>query len=231
MKTLADITRSIIIPTNTPLDSLLGGGIEKGCITQFYGPPGSGKTNISLQILYESVKHGKKAIYIDTEGGLSLDRVQQIAGLDFKNIASNIYIEEPRTFEQQEAIIIKIEELLKKEKIELIIIDSIVALYRLEDEDPVQVNRRLSQQMAKLLTFSRDYDVAVVITNQIYSLFDDGNDNIEPIGGNILKYWSKVIIEIEKISDDPIRNAILKRHKNKSNNQQVSFQISDEGII
>ena len=50
MKTLSDISESVLIPTNSSLDKLLGGGIEKGSITQFYGPPGSGKTNISLKI-------------------------------------------------------------------------------------------------------------------------------------------------------------------------------------
>ena len=54
MKTLSDISESVLIPTNSSLDKLLGGGIEKGCITQFYGPTGSGKTNIALKILYEA---------------------------------------------------------------------------------------------------------------------------------------------------------------------------------
>ena len=58
MKTLSDISESVLIPTNSSLDKLLGGGIEKGCITQFYGPPGSGKTNIALKILYEATKNG-----------------------------------------------------------------------------------------------------------------------------------------------------------------------------
>ena len=74
MKTLSDLTKYNLIPTNSSLDEILGGGVEKGCITQFYGPPGCGKTNIALKILYEATKNGKKAIFMDTEGGLSFNK-------------------------------------------------------------------------------------------------------------------------------------------------------------
>ena len=46
------------ILTSSPIDSLIGGGIEKGVITQFYGPPGSGKTNIALNLLVQNAKNG-----------------------------------------------------------------------------------------------------------------------------------------------------------------------------
>ena len=48
MKSLAKMYDYEKIATNSPLDKLLDGGIEKRNITQIYGPPGSGKTNISL---------------------------------------------------------------------------------------------------------------------------------------------------------------------------------------
>ena len=97
MKKLSDLNHSSLISTNSSLDKLLGGGIEKGAITQFYGPPGCGKTNIALKILYESTKNGSKAIFMDTEGGLSLERIQQIASSDFDKIATNIYLLERQT--------------------------------------------------------------------------------------------------------------------------------------
>ena len=208
MKTLSDISESVLIPTNSSLDKLLGGGIEKGCITQFYGPPGSGKTNIALKILYEATKN------MDTEGGLSLERIQQIAGSDFGSISKNIYILEPKSFDEQILDIQNIEDILKKDKsIDMLIIDSIVALYRVEDGDPSEINKRLGRLMAKLLRLSREYNVAIVITNQIYSPFDSDDLIIEPIGGTVLKYWSKIIIEIEKSVDSLKRTATLQRHK------------------
>lgn len=231
MKTLSDLKQSTLISTNSSLDELLGGGIEKGAITQFYGPPGCGKTNIALKILYESTKDGSKAIFMDTEGGLSLERIRQIAASDFDNIAPNIYLLEPKTFNEQQLDIQNIEDLLGKDKsIDILIIDSIVALYRVEDGDPSEINKRLGRIMAKLLTLSREFDIAIVITNQIYSPFDSDDLIVEPIGGTVLKYWSKIIIEIERNIGSLTRTATLQRHKNKSPGQNVTFEITDRGI-
>jgi len=231
LKTLSDLKQATVIPTNSSLDELLGGGIEKGCITQIYGPPGSGKTNISLKIVYEATKNGSKAIYMDTEGGLSLERIQQIAGSDFNKIAQNIYLLEPKSFDQQQLDIQNIEDLLSEDdSLDILIIDSIVALYRVEEGDPSEINKKLGRLMAKLLTLSRDYDIAILITNQIYSPFDSDDLIVEPIGGTVLKYWSKVIVQIEKNTGSLVRTAILQRHKNKSSGQKITFEIVDDGI-
>ena len=231
MKTLSDLKQSVLIPTSSSLDELLGGGIEKGAITQFYGPPGCGKTNIVLKILYESTKNGSKAIFMDTEGGLSLERIQQIAGFDFDNIAKNIFLLEPKTFDEQLLEIQNIERLLNEDNgIDILIIDSIVALYRVEDGDPSEINKKLGRLMAKWLTLSREFNIAIVITNQIYSPFDSDDLIVEPIGGTVLKYWSKIIIEIERNVGSLSRTATLQRHKNKSPGQTVTFEINDQGI-
>ena len=231
MKTLSDLKQSVFIPTSSSLDELLDGGIEKGAITQFYGPPGCGKTNIVLKILYEATKNGSKAIFMDTEGGLSLKRIQQIAASDFDLIAKNIFLLEPKSFDEQLLEIQNIEHLLKEDSsIDILIIDSIVALYRVEDGDPSEINKKLGRLMAKLLTLSRDFDIAIVITNQIYSPFDSDDLVVEPIGGTVLKYWSKIIIEIERNLGSLTRTAILQRHKSKSPGQTVTFEIIDRGI-
>lgn len=69
--------------------------------------------------------------------------------------------------------------------------------------------------MALLLRIARKYNLAVVITNHIYSLFDEDGSNIEPVGGTTLKYWSKIIVELKMGSSSGERYAILKRHKIK----------------
>ncbi|MFB6254834.1 MAG: ATPase domain-containing protein, partial [Halobacteriaceae archaeon] len=58
-----------------PLDSLLGGGIERGTVTQIYGPPASGKTNIALNTAIETAVEDGTAVYIDSEG-VSIDRFE-----------------------------------------------------------------------------------------------------------------------------------------------------------
>ena len=48
-----------------PIDDLLGGGIDRGSITQLYGAPASGKTNIALSAAAETVAEDKKVVYIE----------------------------------------------------------------------------------------------------------------------------------------------------------------------
>lgn len=230
MNTLSNMKKNGKIPLECSIDSLIGGGIEKGSITQFYGPPGSGKTNITLKMLVQCAKNGKKAVFIDTEGGLSIERMKQIAGDQFEDIASNIIVLEPTTFEEQDESIKKIEYSLKsgEESIDLIILDSAVALYRLKEGGQTEINRDLSKQMGLLSMIARKYDIAVVVTNHIYSIFDE-EGAIEPVGGTILKYWSKIIIELVK-EDNGERFAILKRHRSKPDGLKVKFEIVNNGL-
>jgi DNA repair protein RadB len=230
VNTLSNIQKNGKIPLACSIDSIIGGGIEKGSITQFYGPPGSGKTNIALKMLVQCAKNGKKAVFIDTEGGLSIERMKQITGDQFDDIAGNIIVLEPTTFEEQDEAIKKIEYSLKsgEENIDLIILDSAVALYRLKDGGQTEINRDLSKQMGLLSMIARKYDIAVVVTNHIYSIFDE-EGVIEPVGGTILKYWSKIIIELVK-DENGERFAILKRHRSKPDGVKVKFEIVNSGL-
>lgn len=230
MNTLSDMKKSDKIPLDCSIDSIIGGGIEKGSITQFYGPPGSGKTNIALKMLVQCAKNGKKAVFIDTEGGLSIERMKQISGEDFDNLAGNIIVLEPTTFEEQDEAVKRIEYSLKsgEEDVDLIILDSAVALYRLKEGGQTEINRELSKQMGLLSMIARKYNIAVVVTNHIYSVFDE-EGVIEPVGGTILKYWSKIIIELVK-DDNSERFAILKRHRSKPDGLKVKFEIVNKGL-
>jgi len=234
LKILNQITDGSKIPINCSIDGIMGGGVEKGCLTQFYGPPGSGKTNITLNILIQCVKTGNKAVFVDTEGGLSIERFKQISGDDFDVLASNVIIFEPKTFQEQDEALKKVENLLESEdKIDLVVLDSAVALYRLKEGDLTQLNRELGKQMGLLSRIARKYHVAVIITNQIYPVFgDDGSTSmIAPVGGTILKYWSKIMVELTRGDINGERYAILKRHRSRPEGLKARFKIVNEGLI
>ena len=71
------------------MDELLDGGYETDIINTFYGPAGSGKTLIAMLAIIPVVKSGKKVIYIDTEGGFSVERFKQIC-VDYEKVLENV---------------------------------------------------------------------------------------------------------------------------------------------
>lgn len=216
------------IPAGRCIDKLLNGGVETKTITQIYGPPASGKTNICLQVALSCIKKGKKVIFIDTESGHSIERVKQIAGSEFDKFIKNSLFFGPTNFGEQDKIIENLGGVIS-DKFGLIILDSAVSLYRIgTEEDKIQnLNRLMSKQLAKLSELARKHNLAAIVTNQVYSSQQDGS--AEPIGGNILKYWSKAIIELQN-DGKGVREAILIRHRSIPEGLKAKFVISSDGL-
>jgi len=212
------------VPLNCPLDELLGGGIRARTITQVYGPPGSGKTNIAMQAAVNAVKMGKKVAFIDPESSFSEKRLEQIAGKDSKKVLENTFLFEPSSMKEQGKVIASLE---KQEGLGLIIVDSIVYYYRLEmdKENPRPASQELGLQVAQLLDLARKKGLAVLVTNQVYTDIDTGR--VEPVGGDTLKYGSKIILELSK---EP-RKARLVKHQFLKSGREKEFKIVGKGVI
>jgi len=209
------------------IDELLNGGVETKTITQLYGPSGSGKTNLCLLSLVNCVRAGKKVIFIDTEGGHSIERLRQISGRDFDKVLANSYFYEPTKFEEQEFIIDNLDYVINQD-FGLVILDSAVAFYRYErnDENAQEMNKAFASQLAKLSEIARKFNIAVIITTQVYSSFE--NDGVEPVGGSMLKYWSKVILELKKEGREI--EAVLVKHRELPDGMKTRFVITNSGI-
>lgn len=234
MKVLANFEDNHKILSNSSLDVILGGGFEKGTITQIFGPPTSGKSNITLTLAVNVAKNNRKVIYMDTEGGISIDRIRQISGPDFSNVANNIIVFEPTSFQEQNDMLRSIDVWLRKnhDDVDLIVLDSAVALYRVDDMKSSRLNKELGKQMGLLSKIARQYDIAVILTNQIYSAIDEeGNSDVKAVGGTILQYWSKVIIQLERGDEINQRLATLKRHRSIPEGKQAVFTITSRGIV
>ena len=206
------------------LNSWLNGGYEKDIITMIAGPPGSGKTNFSILASCSQSKDNKKVIFIDTEGGFSIERVKQIVGVDnHEKILENIFLLKPTNFEEQKKCFEKLLIAVKKEQIGLIVIDGMAMLYRLELGDAIhskddsnirEINREIAMQMRVLAEISRKQEIPILITNQVYSGFVSEEDwkkglkgEANIVGGDLFKYWSKCIIELK--NDGGKKKAIL----------------------
>lgn len=234
MKVLANFEDNHKIQSTSSLDELLDGGFEKGTVTQIFGSPSSGKSNVTLTLAVNVAKNNRKVIYIDTEGGISIDRIKQISGPYFSNVANNIIVFEPTDFLEQTETLRSIDVWIKKhhEEVDLIVLDSAVALYRVDDMKSYKLSKELRKQVQLLSNIARKYDIAVVITNQIYNAFDDeGNNEVKAVGGDILEYTSKVIIKLERGEEINQRIATLKRHRSLPEGRHVTFHITSNGIV
>src|SRR3989344_6624228 len=120
------------------LNKWLYGGYESGVITMIAGPPGSGKTNFVLLAACSQAKKGSKVIFVDTEGGFSVDRVKQIAPECYEEILKNFLILSPTNFEEQKKSFEKLLKSLKENSVGLIVVDGMAMLYRLELGDDVK---------------------------------------------------------------------------------------------
>src|SRR3989344_2867767 len=223
------------IPTGSKiLDSFLEGGYEKDIVTTIYGPAGSGKTVLCLLCSINMARSGKKVVYIDSEGGFSIDRLKQISShinLDYTKILDNMVFLRPTSFEEQKKSFEKLKEIVN-DKIGLIIVDSIAMLYRLElgkSEDIQNGNRELGRQISYLTEIARKKFIPVLVTNQVYSDFDV-KDKVNIVGGDILKYGSKCLIELQ-VTPNGNRRAILKKHRSIQEERDMIFKIVEGGVI
>jgi len=176
-----------------------------------------------------SLLRGKKSIFIDTEGGFSPKRLDLMG---VKNL-DDIVVFQPRDYAAQQESLIKLEKIMST-RIGFVCVDSLVSLYRLEGYDHkkrTELVRQLGNDLLILSRIARDYNIPLIITNQVYDDVSGGKEKI-PIGGDLLKYWSKLIIKLERDEEDNNkRKATLLRHPYKKEGESVFYDIGDPGII
>jgi DNA repair protein RadA len=178
------------------LDDLLGGGLETGSVTEFFGEFRTGKTQIAhqlcvnVQLKREQGGLEGTALYIDTEGTFRPERIIQMAeGLDL---------------DHNEVLLIKeAASLIKEKNIKLIIVDSVIGHFRSEYVGRGTLANRqqlINVHLHDLLRLCDIYpDLAVMITNQVQSKPDVFYGNpLQAAGGNIVAHGSTVRLYLRK---------------------------------
>ncbi|AXG08166.1 DNA repair and recombination protein RadB [Haloplanus rubicundus] len=220
------------VPTGCPpLDDLLGGGFERGTVTQVYGPPAAGKTNLALSAAVQAAVGGGTAVYIDTEG-LSVDRFRQLSaaasdGEDLDAITSRIVVSEAHDFAEQEEAVRDAADFAPRA--ELIVLDSATGFYRLErhDDDEGETLRRVGRQVTHLLSLARKHDLAAVVTNQVFT--DPEGDRSRALGGHTLEHWTGTVLRLDRFRGGN-RRATLEKHRSKPAGETATFRITGEGL-
>ncbi|KAK4186074.1 P-loop containing nucleoside triphosphate hydrolase protein [Podospora australis] len=175
------------------LDSVLGGGIPAGYLTEITGESGSGKTQMLLTLLLAvqlppPYGLGRPALYVSTEAALSTRRLSQILSTNplFSRLSPSdrpsldkITTSVTPDLESQEHILtFQVPVAIEREGIGLLVIDSIAANYRAEFERSASTGSNMGARTAELVKMgmhlrdlARRHNLAVVVSNQVADRF------------------------------------------------------------
>ena len=219
----------------SPVDELLAGGFDRGSVTQVYGVPAAGKTNLLMATAASVLAADGRVIYIDTEG-VSLERFDRVlAAVDptvtIDSVQDRLLIEPVYDFDEQE---IAVRETARHAaETDLIVLDSATGFYRLErtrqtgSADDGESLRRVTRQVTHLLSLARKHGLAVVITNQVFT--DPDADRIRALGGHTLAHWTGTILRIDRFRGGN-RRLTIEKHRDLAAGQSARFRITDTGI-
>jgi recombination protein RecA len=190
-----------VIPTGSPsLDIALGvGGVPRGRVVEIFGPEGSGKTTLALQIIANAQKDGGIAAFIDAEHALDPGYARKL-GVNLESLL----ISQPDYGEQA----LEIAELLViSGSVDVIAIDSVAALVpkaelegAMGDQHVGLQARLMSQALRKLTGAIHRSKTCVIFINQLRMKIGVMFGNPETTsGGQALKFYASVRIDIRRV--------------------------------
>ncbi|KAL6553640.1 hypothetical protein OROGR_007482 [Orobanche gracilis] len=184
------------LPTQTPkltlgcplLDRLLVGGVPCETITEIVAESGTGKTQLSLQILLAAQLPpslgglSASSLYLHSEFPFPFRRLHQLSHYQShlpQDPLDRIFVEPLHSADHLLDVLPRLDFLVPKLNIKLVVIDSIAALFRGEyDNTPLELKRRSGvffKVASKLKLLARKFGLAVVLTNQVVDVMGDSN--------------------------------------------------------
>lgn len=177
-------------------------------------PRRCGKTQIchtlavTTQLPLEEGGGCAKVAWIDTEGTFRGDRIIQIAdrfNLDSEAVLDNIIVARTFTHEMMSNALIALAAKMAEEPFKLLIIDSIMAHFRVDFVGRGELSERqqkLGQFMSRLNKVADEFNVAVVYTNQVQAdpsgMSFAGMDPKKAVGGHVLAHASHIRLSVRK---------------------------------
>ncbi len=195
------------------LDIALGiGGLPMGRIVEIYGPESSGKTTLALHCIAEQQKAGGICAFVDAEHALDPQYARKL-GVDL----DELLISQPDTGEQALEIT---DTLVRSGAVNMIVVDSVAALTPKSElegdmgDSSVGVQARLmSQAMRKLTGSISRSNCLVIFINQIRMKIGVMFGSPETTtGGNALKFYSSVRLDIRRIGAIKDRDEVVGNH-------------------
>jgi recombination protein RecA len=192
------------------LDVALGtGGLPRGRIVEIFGPESSGKTTLTLHALAEAQKAGGVCAFIDAEHALDARYARKL-GVN----TDELLVSQPDFGEQALEIL---DVLTRSGGVDLIVVDSVAALTprtelegTMGDKHVGLQARMMSQALRKITANTSRTGTLVLFINQLRQkigvTFGSGEVTT---GGNALKFYSSVRIDIRRIGAIKKDNAMV----------------------
>jgi len=161
---------------------------------------------VNTQLPVEQGGVNGKAVFIDTEGTFSPQRIKQIAeglGASADKVLKNIMVARAFNADHQILLLDKVAELIKDgEPIKLLIVDSLTAHFRAEFTGRGQLadrQQKLNKYLHTLTRLAEQRGFAVYVTNQVMAnpamMFGDPTTHV---GGHIVGHAAKVRIYLRR---------------------------------
>lgn len=191
-------------------DRLLGGGIVAGSVVLLGGEPGVGKSTLLLEL----VQSGRKILYVSAEE--SLEQVQDRA-FRVGALKENLYL-------LQENHVATILATLEKEKPELVLVDSIQALWQEGGRGFSGSIAQLRESAQLLIEFAKKTGIPVILTGHITK---DG----QLAGPKLLEHAVDVVLYFEPIGSG--RERVVRATKNRFGHtgEIALFEMTERGLL
>ncbi len=221
------------------IDTLLNGGLSAGELYEFAGEYGTGKTqlchqlSVTVQLPEDKGGLNASAVYIDTETTFSPERIVSIAKrFGVEGALDQIYVYRPLNTGELERFVTKSLNDYLDQGARLVVVDSIIALYRAQFRGLEWLARRqqaINYVLDWLKRWARIYGAVVVITNQVLTHpLPSGIALKLPAGGNIIAHASTHRFLLKKAGDAWLLEVLDSPRLVKG--ASVQFAIREDGI-
>jgi recombination protein RecA len=199
-------TKPIVSTGIDNLDAILGnGGLTCGSIVEIYGPEGSGKSTLCLEIIRQAQAADMTCAFIDMEQVLDPVYADRL-GVDI----DKLIISQPDYMEAAFGIV---EQLIKTGKVGVVVIDSIASLVpKAEFEADIEKEtmglqaRKMSSYLRKINPIVNATNTLLIFTNQLREKVGIvyGNPTTTP-GGRAIRFYATYRMEVtikERLEDN-----------------------------
>ena len=222
-------------------DFLLGGGIETKSITEVCGEYGTGKTQlchtacVTVQQDYSNGGLKGNALYVDTENTFRPERIETISKLrklDSFKILDNVVVAKAYSSSHHELILSEAGKVIDSHNIKLLIIDSIISLYRSEFIGLSALSerqQRLNKLVHTVMRIAETFEIAVLLTNQVTASPDSmfSGNSFKAAGGNVMAHSSTYRIFLRRSGRNRIARMVDSPYHPES---EIVFTIDNNGI-